>query len=87
VLTNVLHIGIEARKHKDPAIRKLPSHVSHQRQSVAARHCHIAEQKIRAKLPRTLKRFIRRIGRPRPEAISLEDEGERVGNQTIIINY
>src|SRR5271170_6062178 len=62
-------------------------HVLDQREAVATRHSDIAEKKIGRKFARALEGFICGVSCLRRKTISLEDESQCIGNQTIIINY
>jgi hypothetical protein len=86
LLADTLEVGVEAGEDDDAACGELAVDVGDEGETVAARHGDIAEQEVGFELAAGGEGFIGRIGCGSCEAALLEDEGQCVGYETIIID-
>ena len=86
LLTNAFEIGVKRGQHNDATLRKFLGYVADECKSIPARHGDIAKQKIGHELARLLKGLIGIVGGPGIKTTLLEDEGERVCDQSVIVN-
>jgi hypothetical protein len=86
LLTNVLQVGVERGEHDDTAGGKLLRDIADKREAVAIWHGDVAEEEVGRKLAGAIERLVRGVGSSGVEATLREDESERVGDQTVIVN-
>ena len=86
LFAHVLQVGVEAGEDDDAAGWELAGDVVHQGEAVLARHGDIAEEQVRDKLTGALEGLIGGVCGLCVKAILREDEGQCVGDQTVIVN-
>ncbi len=86
LFAHLLQVGVETGEDDDAAGWELAGDVVHQGEAVPAGHGDIAEEQVRDKLTGTLEGLVGGVCGLCVEAILREDEGQCIGDQTVIVN-